>query len=82
MIAVYRQEADVSMHPLAKQLAELSLRLTALPADGLRDNTAELEQIEHLATQVLNEVAALRRARHRTPGEASGMWRVMLPVRR
>ena len=70
------------MDQIAKQLAELSLRLTALPADGLRNDIHTLDTIELLAIQVLNEVAAARRARNRAPGETSGVWRAMQPVPR
>jgi surfactin synthase thioesterase subunit len=60
---------------LAKQAAEIALRLAALPADGLRNNTEALDSIEQLAVQILKEVSAARADKTRLPGESSGMWR-------
>jgi surfactin synthase thioesterase subunit len=61
---------------LAKQAAEIALRLAALPADGMRNNTEALDSIEQLAIQILKEVSAVRAGNTRMPGETSGMWRV------
>jgi hypothetical protein len=67
---------------LAKQAAELALRLAALPADGLRNDIQALDAVEQLATLVLKEVSAVRTGRNRTVGETSGMWQVMESARR
>jgi len=72
----------IPMDHLAKQVAELALRLTALPADGLRNDLQTLDRVEQLAVQILNEVSAVRTGRNRAPGETSGMWRAMQPVQR
>jgi surfactin synthase thioesterase subunit len=68
--------------PLAKQAAEIALRLAALPADGLRNNLEALDSIEQLAREILKEVSAARAGKSRVVGETSGMWRAMQPVRR
>jgi hypothetical protein len=65
---------------LAKQAAEIALRLAALPADGLRNNTEDLNSIEQLALQILKEVSAVRAGNSRMPGESSGMWRIRQTV--
>jgi hypothetical protein len=67
---------------LAKQAAELALRLAALPADGLRQDALALDAIEQLATRVLKEISAIRVGRSRSMGETSGMWRAMQPPQR
>lgn len=67
------------MDQLAKQAAEIALRLAALPADGLRD-VETLDAIEQLATKILNEVSAARNAGCRAVGESRGMWRIMRPA--
>lgn len=64
------------MDQLAKQAAEIALRLAALPADGLR-NKLDLDLIEQLAAQILKEVAAVRAAESQPVGETRGMWPVM-----
>jgi hypothetical protein len=64
---------------LAKQAAEIALRLAALPADGLRNN---LEALEVLAMRILDEVSTVRNARGRSVGETRGMWPAMQPVQR
>jgi hypothetical protein len=67
---------------LAKQAAEIALRLAALPADGLRDNSEALDSIELLAMQILTEVSAVRAANSRPVGETRGMWRIPQLVQR
>ncbi len=69
------------MDQLAKQAAEIALRLAALPADGLRRDTA-LFELEELARRVLTEVAAVRLGRRHEVGETRGMWPAMQPSRR
>lgn len=70
------------MDQLAKQAAEIALRLAALPTDGLRNNVEVLDSLEQLATRILKEVSAVRTEKTRQLGETSGMWRAMIPVRR
>jgi hypothetical protein len=70
------------LEQLAKQAADLALRLAALPADGLRNDLQTLDAVEQLATLVLKEVSAVRTGKNRAVGETSGMWRVMEPARR
>ncbi len=70
------------MDQLAKQVAEMALRLAALPADGMRQNDPALEKVEQLALQILREVSAARVAKARPVGETTGCWRVAVPVPR
>ncbi|MCX6627995.1 MAG: hypothetical protein NTW28_10250 [Candidatus Solibacter sp.] len=67
---------------LAKQAAEIALRLAALPADGLRNNLEALNCIEELAMRILKEVSAVRSSRSHPVGETRGMWPAMQPARR
>ena len=67
---------------LAKQAAEIALRLAALPADGLRNNLEALDSLEQLAMRILQEVSTVRNARNRSVGETRGMWPTMQPVQR
>jgi hypothetical protein len=64
---------------LTKQVAQVALRLAALPADGLRSDLQALDAIEQLAKRILSEVAAIRMSRQL--GETRGAWRVMQPPR-
>jgi hypothetical protein len=66
---------------LAKQAAEIALRLAALPAD-LRHNPEALDSIEQLAMRILKEVSAVRNAKSIPAGETRGMWPVMKPLQR
>jgi len=67
---------------LAKDVAELALRLAALPADGLRNDPQQLDAVEELATRVLKQVSAARTGVSRSVGETSGAWRVVQPLTR
>jgi hypothetical protein len=67
---------------LAKQAAEIALRLAALPASDLRDNAEALDSIEQLAMRILKEVSAVRNAKRVPVGESRGMWPVMKPLQR
>jgi surfactin synthase thioesterase subunit len=67
---------------LAKQSAEIAIRIAGLPADGLRNNAEALDSIEQLALQILKEVSAVRAGKSRMIGETSGIWRAMQPVQR
>jgi hypothetical protein len=62
---------------LTKQVAELALRLAALPADGLRNDIEALNSIEQLAILILKEVAAVRAAKSHPVGESRGLWPAM-----
>ena len=68
------------MDQLAKQAAEIALRLAALPADGLHNHPEALDSIEQLATRILTEVSAVRAANSRPVGETRGMWRIPQPI--
>ena len=67
---------------LAKQAAEIALRLAALPADGSRNNLEALDSLEQLATRILQEISTLRNARTNPIGETRGLWPAMQPVQR
>ncbi len=69
------------MDSLARQAAEIALRLAALPAEGLRKDVQALDAIEQLAVQILKEVSAARLGESRTVGESSGRWPVMHALR-
>jgi hypothetical protein len=73
---------SLQVDQLAKQAAEIALRLAALSADGLRNDTKALDAIELLAIRILKEVATLRAGKTYSPGEISGAWPAMQPVRR
>ena len=67
---------------LAKQAAEIALRLAALPADGLRSNLEALDLIEQLAVRILEEVADARNGKVRAAGETRGIWPATQPLQR
>jgi hypothetical protein len=67
---------------LAKQAAEIALRLAALPVDGMRNNLDAIDSIEQLAVRILQEVAVVRSANIRPVGLTRGMWPAMQPGRR
>ncbi|MGD0669596.1 MAG: hypothetical protein ABSB23_18715 [Bryobacteraceae bacterium] len=73
---------NTQVDQLAKQAAEIALRLAALPAGGMRNNTDALDSIEELAVQILKEVSAVRAGNSHVVGESSGMWRVRQFVQR
>ncbi len=67
---------------LARQAAELALRLGAMPF-GTEIDHATLDDLEYLATRLLKDVATARlRNNQRMVGESSGMWRAMQPCDR
>jgi hypothetical protein len=71
------------VNQLAKQTAEIALRLAALPAEGLRNNPKALAEVEELARVILKEVALVRAGQSDRPaGETRGMWRATLPAPR
>lgn len=70
------------MDQLRKDVAELALRLAALPAEGSRSDNQLLDAVEQLATRVLKEVSAIRADGTRSAGETRGMWRVVQPLMR
>ena len=69
---------------LAKQAAQIALRLTALPDSGLCNDPQILKDIEEMALGILKAVAAARVTQSsETPvGETRGVWRAMQPLRR
>jgi hypothetical protein len=70
------------LEQLAKHAAELALRLAALPANGLRNDSQALDAIEQLATRILKEISAVRTGGSPAAGETRGMWRSMQPIQR
>jgi len=72
--SVSGSEKDIQLDQLKKDLAEMSIRLLALPANAPRDDRAVAE-VERMANQVLREVAALRARETSGPGEKRGAWR-------
>jgi hypothetical protein len=66
---------------MAKEASELSLRLAALPADGLRMDARTLDELDQLATRILKETSAARAASLQSIGECRGVWRVLQPAR-
>jgi len=64
---------------LAKDAAEIALRLAALPPDGLRCSQS-LDDIERLALRILKEISAVRASKSHAVGEVSGIWRAMQPT--
>jgi hypothetical protein len=69
------------LRSMARETAELALQLAALPADGLRNDTQALNEIELLAGRIMREASTVRAGATQTAGETRGMWRVMQPVR-
>ena len=70
------------MDQIQKSVAEMAIRLLALPPGSARNNPQELAEIERLATLVIREVAAARAcAQSYLPGERSGVWRAVRPGR-
>jgi hypothetical protein len=69
------------MEQLAKEAAELALRLAALSPDAVRNDTPALDAIEQVALRILKEVSAVR-VNNRPVGETCGRWRPMQPVQR
>jgi hypothetical protein len=67
---------------LAKQAAEIALRLAALPVDGMRSNPDAIDCIEQLAVRILQEVAVVRSGKNYPVGQTRGMWPAMRPVQR
>ena len=72
------------MDQLAKQAAQVALRLAALPDDGLSNDPQALKDIEELALGILKAVAAARvvTQSNAPAGETRGVWRAMQPLRR
>ena len=66
------------MEHLAKKIAEMALRLAALPAPQSKDPQI-LDSIEQFAKDLLKEVSAARIGDRYAVGETTGRWRVMPP---
>lgn len=73
---------ETQVQQLAKQAAELALRLATLPPHASYTDTQALDALEQLAILVLKEVAAVRAGRHPAVGETCGMWPAMQPITR
>ena len=70
------------MDKLAKQAAQVALRLAALPADGWSDDARALQELEELARGILQAVATVRLSHSEVAlGETRGMWRIAQPLR-
>ena len=70
------------MDELAKQAAEIALRLVALKADELCNDPEALDSIEQLALRILKEVTDVRRGKGRPVGETRGLWPAIQAARR
>jgi hypothetical protein len=64
------------MDHLRKQLAELAIRVLAIPDGAVHRDPETLARVEELARRVLNEVASARTACGQMPGERRGCWRI------
>ena len=73
--------ARYPVNPLAKQAAEIALRLAALPAEALRTDKESLDELERLAIRILTEISAARRSQEYVVGETRGAWPTMQPRR-
>ena len=65
------------MDQIQKGVAELAIRLLAMPSGAVCIDLQALAEIERLATQVIREVTAARAAapaHSYLPGERSGIW--------
>jgi hypothetical protein len=68
---------QANMDQIQKHVAELAIRLLAMPADGAATDLHALAEIERVATQVIRDVTAARAAaaaKSCLPGERSGVW--------
>jgi hypothetical protein len=64
------------MDQLAKQVAEMALRLGALSGESRKDPKV-LDAVEQLAKAVLKEVSAAKVGDSYAVGEISGRWRAV-----
>ena len=73
------------MDELTRQVAQMALRLSALPAEAVRNDTHALDVIEQLALRILREISARRvqvqpmpfeRADIADPRETRGQWSI------
>ena len=65
------------MDELTRQVAQMALRLTALPAEATRNDMQALEVIEQLALRILKEVSLRRVCSGPAafdPRETRGSW--------
>jgi hypothetical protein len=72
---------NTEVDQLAKQAAEIAVRLATLPAEGVH-NDAALDSLELLAVRVLREISAARTGKIQPIGETCGMWPAAQPLRR
>ncbi len=64
------------MDELARQVAQMALRLMALPPEAARNDMQSLDVIEQLALRILREVSARRMTPGFDPRETRGSWSV------
>ena len=71
------------MDELTRQVAQMALRLSALPAEAIRNDNHSLDVIEQLALRILREICARRvqaaplafgRMEPADPRETRGPW--------
>jgi len=71
------------MDELTRQVAQMALRLSALPPEAVRNDSHALDVIEQLALRILREISARRvqgqpmgfdRADMTDPRETRGQW--------
>jgi hypothetical protein len=68
------------MDELARQVAQMALRLAALPPEATRNDMQSLDVIEQLAVRILREVSSRRvGAAAFDPRETRGAWCVRPP---
>jgi hypothetical protein len=63
------------MDQLKRDLAEMTIRMLALPSNSSGDHVA-LAEVERMANQVLREVAMLKSREAAAMHERCGVWRV------
>ena len=72
------------MDQIQKAVAEMAIRLLALPPGGAAGRPQVLAEVERLARLVIGEIAAARAAAEPPylPGERSGAWRAVRTITR
>jgi uncharacterized protein involved in exopolysaccharide biosynthesis len=68
------------MDQLAKKVAEMALRLAAVPS-GRQPEPADLDALVQLAREVLKQASAARMNDSYAVGELTGCWRAYDPSR-
>ena len=65
------------LRSMAREVADLALRLAGLPAEGMPSDLQALSELEYLALRILKEASLAREAAVRPVGETRGMWRAV-----